>query len=61
MPFGNGRGNFGGFGHGKGRFRGSNDGSFCVCSNCGKKVPHTRGVPCSTIKCPNCGVAMCRE
>ncbi len=30
----------------------------CVCPNCNTKAPHTRGVPCFTIKCPKCGSQM---
>jgi len=30
----------------------------CVCPQCGKKVIHTRRVPCSSIKCPECGARM---
>jgi cation diffusion facilitator family transporter len=26
----------------------------CVCPNCGYKISHQRGVPCSTLQCPNC-------
>lgn len=30
----------------------------CVCSACGYEEAHTRGVPCSTKKCPECGATM---
>jgi len=36
-------------------------GGYCVCAKCGKKVPHTDGVKCTTIKCPQCGTPMIRE
>ncbi len=34
---------------------------FCVCPQCGKKVPHQRGVPCYTMKCEKCGIPLTRE
>ena len=34
---------------------------YCVCSKCGYKIPHQRGVPCSTLKCPNCKVNLERK
>ena len=34
---------------------------FCVCPECGQRVPHQRGMPCVERKCPNCGVTMIRE
>jgi predicted Fe-Mo cluster-binding NifX family protein len=34
---------------------------YCVCPQCGRREPHKRGVPCTTMKCPNCGNAMARE
>jgi len=34
---------------------------FCVCPQCGRRVPHERGVPCFEQKCPGCGAAMTRE
>lgn len=36
-------------------------GGFCVCTACGHKEPHTRGVKCTTLKCPECGHVMIRE
>jgi len=44
----------GGFG------RGAGPGGDCVCPNCGKKVPHTAGIPCSSVTCPGCGAKMNR-
>jgi len=72
-PFGNGTGPAGqgpgtGRGLGRGGGRGRQAGGFglgpggnCVCPNCGKKVPHQRGVPCYTLKCEKCGSPMTRE
>ncbi len=40
---------------------GAGPGGYCVCENCGYKVKHQRGVPCSTLKCPKCGGKMRRE
>ncbi|RKY04857.1 hypothetical protein DRP77_02660 [Candidatus Poribacteria bacterium] len=34
---------------------------FCICPACGTRIPHERGVPCSTVQCPNCGARMVRE
>ncbi|OQA52146.1 MAG: hypothetical protein BWY43_00634 [candidate division WS2 bacterium ADurb.Bin280] len=30
----------------------------CVCSKCGYEAPHERGVPCSSLKCPKCKIAL---
>lgn len=33
----------------------------CVCPRCGYRTPHERGVPCSTVQCPNCETSLQRE
>lgn len=33
----------------------------CVCLQCGYSIPHQRGVPCSTLKCLNCGANLERK
>ena len=49
-------------GQGKG-FGGNNPGpgGNCICPDCGERVPHQRGIPCSTVNCPKCGANMTRE
>jgi predicted Fe-Mo cluster-binding NifX family protein len=34
---------------------------YCVCLNCGEKLPHTPGQPCNQMACPKCGLKMTRE
>ncbi len=48
-------------GRGKNNGGGFGIGGYCVCSECGEKVPHQRGVQCTTVKCPKCGHTMARE
>ena len=36
-------------------------GGDCVCPKCGHKSSHPRGVPCSTLKCPNCKISLERQ
>jgi len=36
-------------------------GGVCICLDCGKEVPHTRGVPCYALTCPYCGGPMMRK
>jgi len=52
-----------GLGGGRGRNKGGafGTGGFCVCAQCGEKLPHQRGVKCTTLKCPKCGKTMIRE
>jgi predicted DNA-binding protein (UPF0251 family) len=47
-----------GRGFGRGRRFGTTE---CVCPNCGEKVPHQRGIPCFSVKCPKCGTPMAGE
>ncbi|HNT36724.1 MAG TPA: dinitrogenase iron-molybdenum cofactor biosynthesis protein, partial [bacterium] len=32
----------------------------CICPACGYRAPHQRGVPCSRLRCPQCGAALRR-
>lgn len=56
---GRGLGNGGGRGRNNGGAFGT--GGFCVCPNCGEKIPHQRGTKCTSVKCPKCGHVMIRE
>jgi hypothetical protein len=51
-------------GQGRGRMGGplsAGPAGECVCTKCGHREPHERGVPCLRKKCPECGGAMTRE
>jgi predicted RNA-binding Zn-ribbon protein involved in translation (DUF1610 family) len=49
-------------GRGKGNWKpGSGPGGNCICPSCGQKIPHEQGMPCRSVKCPNCGNFMIRE
>lgn len=46
-------------GQGVGNYRLGDGGiDVCVCLKCGTEVTHKKGVPCSDIKCPDCGTSM---
>ena len=52
----------------RGRFKGEvkeaigqGPGGYCVCPKCGYEVPHQRGIPCSTLQCPNCKINLERK
>jgi len=54
----------GGGGRGLGRMGGAKAAGptgECVCSKCGHREPHMRGVPCTQQQCPKCGASMTRE
>lgn len=40
--------------------KGAGPAGYCVCPACGEKINHTAGVPCTSMKCTNCGTAMIR-
>lgn len=58
-----GRGAKQGAGQGQGRMGGQTGGAIglCVCTKCGHREPHERGVPCIQKRCPTCGTALTRE
>jgi len=45
-------------GLGRGQGQGLGGTRECVCPECGEKMPHTKGTPCSEIKCSKCGAVM---
>jgi len=40
--------------------KGAGPGGFCVCPQCGYKVSHQRGLPCSEMFCPYCQIPLKR-
>jgi cation diffusion facilitator family transporter len=36
-------------------------GGYCVCPNCGHRIKHEIGIPCSSSKCPKCNANLTRE
>ncbi|MFW0967526.1 MAG: hypothetical protein ACN4A7_05390 [Thermacetogeniaceae bacterium] len=48
-------------GRGRGQMNQAGSAEECVCPACGARVPHQRGVPCTSINCPNCGAKMVRK
>ena len=62
---GRGRGGTGrGGGQARGRMGGflaAGDVGTCLCSKCGHREPHERGVPCLHKQCPKCGTVMTRQ
>jgi predicted DNA-binding protein (UPF0251 family) len=40
----------------------SSPGTFkCICTVCKKEVEHIRGIPCASLKCPECGKPMVKK
>jgi formate hydrogenlyase subunit 6/NADH:ubiquinone oxidoreductase subunit I len=33
----------------------------CSCPQCNYSVPHKRGVPCTTLRCPKCNIPLVRQ
>ena len=33
---------------------------YCICPECGEKVKHELGVPCTEVSCPKCSTRMVR-
>lgn len=58
---GQGKGSSPGAGQGRNKGGAYGTGGFCICTKCGEKIPHRRGVKCTTLKCPECGHTMIRE
>lgn len=46
---------------GQSRVLGAGPSGYCVCTKCGEKLLHTAGVPCTSVKCPKCGLFMTRS
>jgi cation diffusion facilitator family transporter len=40
---------------------GKGPGGYCVCSQCGYKIEHKPGTPCSALNCPHCNVNLERQ
>jgi hypothetical protein len=63
-PRGQGAGQGGGRGTGRARGGGGRSGAgfggYCVCPNCGLKISHTPGQPCTKQICPDCNTKMVR-
>ncbi len=40
---------------------GGGPGGMCVCPQCGKTLPHRRGIPCTQLLCPSCHHTLIRK
>ncbi len=36
-------------------------GGCCICSQCGYRIEHQRGIACASLKCPNCDLKLTRD
>ncbi len=43
------------------RKTGGGPGGICVCPQCGKTLPHQRGIPCTQLLCPSCRHTLIRK
>ena len=57
---GRGMGRGGGFGRMGGNRPGAGPAGSCVCPDCGTKIAHQAGTPCTMVTCPKCGSKMIR-
>jgi len=46
-------------GHNRGG--GFGPGGYCICANCGKRIPHQKGTKCTEVKCTVCHHTMVRK
>jgi len=46
---------------GSGKRQGEGPYGECVCPECGTKIAHQAGVPCTSQLCPKCNTIMLRE
>ncbi len=37
------------------------DGGYCICLECGTRIPHQNWITCLELNCPRCGEIMVRE
>lgn len=49
------------FKHKEEKADGQGPGGSCICPKCDYKTPHQRGVPCSSLKCPECNINLERK
>jgi len=42
-------------------WQGSSNDSVCICTACNYEMQHIRGIPCTSLKCPECGKPMVRK
>jgi len=49
--------------NGRGRMGGSgmDTSRNCVCRRCGRTMPYHKGIPCTSVACPNCDLLMTRQ
>jgi predicted Fe-Mo cluster-binding NifX family protein len=40
---------------------GGGPGGMCICPQCGKILPHRRGIPCTELLCPSCRHTLVRK
>ncbi|AWW26203.1 hypothetical protein [Acetobacterium sp. KB-1] len=56
-----GDGSIGGGGGRRGQGNSFGAPAYCICPQCGERVAHQAGLPCTSVKCPKCQALMIRE